>query len=272
MSGVNILDAIVAGARRSADHRALMSPLERVDERSVSMAPRGAAFRASLAAAGVRVIAECKRRSPSKGVLRERYDPVEIATGYANAGAAGISVLTEASFFDGAMAHLEAVRRAVDTFDTPVLRKDFVVTEYQVAEARALGADAVLLIVAALDAAALRGLIRHAETRGLLPIVEAHSAEEIAIALDAGARTIGVNSRNLRTLDVDTAAFARLAEAIPDDVVAIAESGIRSGADVRRLRGEGYDAFLVGERFMTARDPGEALSALMRDAVDGARP
>lgn len=264
-----MLDAIVAGARRSADQRALTSPLARLNEQASSMAPRGAAFRASLAAAGVRVIAECKRRSPSKGVLRESYDPAEIAAGYANAGAAGISVLTEASFFDGAMAHLEAVRRAVDT---PVLRKDFVVTEYQVAEARALGADAVLLIVAALDAPALRGLIQHSEARGLLPIVEVHSLEEIAIALDAGARTIGVNSRNLRTLEVNTAAFARLADAIPDDVVAIAESGIRSGADVRRLLSEGYDAFLVGERFMTERDPGEALSALIRDAAEGAQP
>ena len=264
-----MLEAIVAGARRSADARALTTPLDRVDERGSSMAPRGVAFRASLAADGVRVIAECKRRSPSKGVLRESYDPAAIAKGYANAGAAGISVLTEASFFDGALTHLQAVRRAVDT---PVLRKDFVVTEYQVAEARALGADAVLLIVAALDAPALGRLIRHAETRGLLPIVEAHSAEEIAIALRAGASTIGVNSRDLRTLDVDTSAFARLADSIPDEIVAIAESGIRSGADVRRLRGEGYDAFLVGERFMTDQDPGAALGALIRDAEAAAQP
>ena len=264
----DVLHAIVAGARRSADERARLTPLEQVDARAAAKTPRGPAFRASLSADGVRVIAECKRRSPSKGILREHYDPAAIATGYARAGAAGISVLTEASFFDGAMAHLEAVRSAVDT---PVLRKDFVVTEYQVAEARALGADAVLLIVAALDAAALASLIRHAESRGVMPLVEAHSADEVAMALDAGATTVGVNSRNLRTLEVDMTAFARLAAGIPDDVVAIAESGIRSGDDIRRLRGEGYDAFLVGERFMTELDPGAALSALISDASGGAR-
>lgn len=264
----DVLEAIVAGARRSANARESVLPLERVDDRAAVLAPSGAAFRASLEADGVRVIAECKRRSPSKGVLREQYDPVAIAKSYERAGAAGISVLTEGSFFDGDMAHLEAVRRAVAT---PVLRKDFVVTEYQVAEARALGADAVLLIVAALDASSLRHLIHQAERRGLLPLVEAHSADEIAIALDAGARTVGVNSRNLKTLDVDTGAFARLADLIPDDVVAIAESGIRSGDDVRRLRGEGYDAFLVGERFMIEDDPGAALAALINDATEPGR-
>ena len=263
----DVLQAIVAGARRSAGERALAAPLDRVDERAAAMAPRGPAFRASLAADGVRVIAECKRRSPSKGVLRDNYDPVAIASSYERAGAAGISVLTEASFFDGAMAHLEAVRRAVST---PVIRKDFVVTDYQVAEARALGADGVLLIVAALDASALRALIRGARERGLMPLVEAHSADEIKAALDAGADTIGVNSRNLKTLEVDTDAFARLAAIIPDGVVAVAESGIRSGADIRRLRDEGYDAFLVGERFMTEPDPGAALTALIAAANEGA--
>jgi indole-3-glycerol phosphate synthase len=261
----DVLQAIVAGARRSADARAATLPIDRVEERASLMSPRGREFRDALSAAGVRVIAECKRRSPSKGVLREHYDPEAIAKSYERAGAAGISVLTEPSFFDGAMGHLEVVRRAVRT---PLLRKDFIVTEYQVAEARALGADAVLLIVAALDAMALRTLVESAERRGLLPIVEAHSADEVRAAIDAGAGTIGVNSRNLKTLDVDTAAFARLRTLIPEDAVAIAESGIRTGADVRRLRGEGYNAFLVGERFMIEPDPGAALSALMADAAD----
>lgn len=264
----DVLQAIVAGARRSADERARATPLDVMNERASTMSPRGEMFRASLSADGVRVIAECKRRSPSKGVLREAYDPVAIAAGYARAGAAGISVLTEPSFFEGALRHLEAVRRAVDT---PVLRKDFVVTEYQIAEAQALGADAVLLIVAALDAAALRRLIESAESRGVLPLVEAHSSEEIAVALDAGATTIGVNSRNLKTLAVDTAAFGRLIESIPDDVVAVAESGIRTGADIRRLRLAGYDAFLVGERFMTEADPGAALTTLIADAQEESR-
>lgn len=260
----DVLQAIAAGAKRSADARAAVTPLDRIDERGSLMAPRGAAFRASLAADGVRVIAECKRRSPSKGVLRESYDPAAIATGYSKAGAAGISVLTEVSFFDGAMSHLEAVRTAVDT---PVLRKDFIVNEYQIAEARAMGADGVLLIVAALDSVSLRRLIQCAEGRGLMPLVEAHSAEEVAVALDAGATTVGVNSRNLKTLGVDTAAFARLIDLIPDEVVAVAESGIRSGDDVRRLREHGYDAFLVGERFMTEADPGAALAALIREGA-----
>lgn len=261
----DVLSAIVAGARRSADERARVVPLAELDARAAAHAPRGAAFRASLGADGVRVIAECKRRSPSKGVLRETYDPVAIAAGYARAGAAGISVLTEPSFFDGALAHLTAVRDAVET---PVLRKDFVVSEYQVVEARAAGADAVLLIVAALDPETLRALIDLARGHGLMPLVEAHSLEEIALARDAGADTIGVNSRNLKTLDVDTAAFARLANAIPDDVLAVAESGIRSAGDIRRLRDEGYDAFLVGERLMTERDPGMALATLIADATE----
>jgi indole-3-glycerol phosphate synthase len=263
----DVLQAIVAGARRSADLRAAATPLDRIDERGADRPPRGDAFRASLAADGVRVIAECKRRSPSKGVLRADYDPVAIATSYARAGAAGISVLTEPSFFDGAMAHLTAVRQAVDT---PVLRKDFVVTEYQIAEARALGADAVLLIVAALAPALLRTLIEAARTRGLLPLVEAHTRDEVLVALDAGADTIGVNCRNLKTLDVDTESFARLIADIPDEAVAIAESGIRSGADVRRLRDQGFDAFLVGERFMREADPGAALAALIAEARTGA--
>lgn len=265
----DVLQAIVAGARKSADERARATPLDALLERASAVTPRGQAFRASLAADGVRVIAECKRRSPSKGVLREVYDPVAIATSYKQHGAAAISVLTEPSFFDGALAHLEAVRRAVDT---PLLRKDFVVTDYQVAEARAFGADAVLLIVAALSPADLRRLIGAARAHGLLPLVEAHSADEIGVALDAGADTIGVNSRNLRTLDVETAAFARLVEAIPDDVLAIAESGIRSGSDVRRLRGDGYDAFLIGERLMTKSDPGAALAALIAEAAGGGEP
>ncbi|TAK18615.1 MAG: indole-3-glycerol phosphate synthase TrpC [Acidobacteria bacterium] len=261
-----MLEAIVAGARRNADERARATSLAEIGRRASAKSPRGAAFRASLAADGIRVIAECKRRSPSKGILRESYDPVAIAASYARAGAAGISVLTEASFFDGAAGHLEAVRQTVDT---PVLRKDFVVTEYQVVEARALGADAVLLIVAALPAADLARLIESARAQGLLPLVEAHSLDEVRTALDAGADTIGVNSRNLKTLAVDTGAFAHLVEAIPDQVVAVAESGIRSGADVRRLRGEGYDAFLVGERFMTEPDPGAALATLIAEASEG---
>ena len=150
----------------------------------------------------LRIIAECKRRSPSRGVLRPDYDPVAIAPGYAQAGAAAISVLTEPTFFDGSLEHLHAVRAAVGI---PVLRKDFIVSEYQLLEARAAGADAVLLIVAALDPQSLTALHARASTLGLDVLVEVHDADELSLALDAGARIIGVNNRNLRTLEVDVA-------------------------------------------------------------------
>jgi len=266
MSGV--LQAIVAGARRSAELREAAVPLAEMERRAGAREPRGAAFRAALAADGVNVIAECKRRSPSKGILRAKYDPAQIATGYAKAGAAGISVLTEPSFFDGALDHLRAVRAAVSI---PVLRKDFVVTEYQVAEARAAGADAVLLIVAALGERDLARLRAYAVELGLMALVEVHAVDELAIAIAAGADTIGVNSRNLRTLDVDTGAFERIISGIPSHAVAIAESGIRTPGDIRRLRAAGFDAFLIGERFMTDADPGASLAALLAGVTSEAQ-
>jgi indole-3-glycerol phosphate synthase len=214
---------------------------------------------AALAAPGVNVIAECKRRSPSKGVLRDPYDPAAIATAYARGGATAISVLTEPSFFDGSLEHLRAVRSAVSAF---LLRKDFIVDEYQLAEAQACGADAVLLIVAALDDAALVRLRERAEARGFAVLVEVHTADELARAGDAGARLVGVNSRNLKTLDVSLEATLELAAAFTPGTVAVAESGIRSHADIARLRAAGYAAFLVGERLMVASDPGAALAAL----------
>jgi indole-3-glycerol phosphate synthase len=259
----SVLDTIVAGARQSAEVRMRSVPQPDMERMAASMQPRGAEFRRSLAESGVRVIAECKRRSPSRGVLRENYRPELIAAGYAKAGAAGISVLTEPSFFDGSLDHLRAVRAAVST---PVLRKDFVVNEYQIAEARAYGADAVLLIVAALTDADLRRLHQYAQAQDLMPLVEVHSADELLRAIEAGAATVGVNSRDLRTLEVDTAIFERLIGAMPDDTVAIAESGIRTAGDVRRLTAAGFDAFLIGERFMTDADPGASLAAFLADA------
>ena len=205
------------------------------------------------------MIAETKRRSPSRGVLREDYDPVAIARGYAAAGAAAISVLTEPTFFDGSLDHLTAVRAAVDV---PVLRKDFVISEYQLLEARAAGADAVLLIVAALRPAELKVLHDHARRHGLDVLVEAHDATELSIAIDAGARIIGVNNRNLRTLQVDVQASEALMALMPTDVIAVSESGLKTAADITRLKSLGYRAFLIGERFMTAADPGAALSEL----------
>jgi indole-3-glycerol phosphate synthase len=209
------------------------------------------------------VIAECKRRSPSRGVLRAAYDPVAIARGYATAGAAAISVLTEPTFFDGSLDDLRAVRAAVDV---PVLRKDFVVTRYQVVEAAVAGADAVLLIVAALDDEGLRALAAYARTCGLDTLVEVHDEPELERALAARADLVGVNSRNLRTLEVSTDVLDRLAPRIPRVVVAVAESGLKTAGDLRRLRALRYDAFLIGERFMTAPNPGAALAELKAQA------
>jgi indole-3-glycerol phosphate synthase len=261
----DVLTTIVAGARQSAEARARVLPMAQLERMAAPMRPRGDVCRAALAEEGVRVIAECKRRSPSRGVLRERYDPAAIAAGYAAAGAAGISVLTEPSFFDGSLDHLRDVRAAVTT---PLLRKDFVINEYQIMEARAAGADAVLLIVAALGNADLMRLRGFAADLGLMNLVEVHGGDELARAIDAGADTIGVNSRSLRTLDVDTAVFERLVAGIPDDTVAVAESGIRTPEDVIRLRRAGFDAFLIGERFMTDADPGASLGAFRRDALE----
>jgi indole-3-glycerol phosphate synthase len=263
-----VLGAIVAAARCAVAERRARLPLADLAARARDAAPpraaAGVAFVHALTAGGpVRVIAECKRRSPSRGVLRADYDPVALARGYAAAGAVAISVLTEPAFFDGALAHLSAVTAAVGV---PALRKDFVVDEYQVVEAAAAGAGAVLLIVAALDDAGLRGLLERADRWGLAALVEAHDAAEIARAVAAGARVIGVNNRDLRTLEVATATAEDLAARIPGECIAVAESGIRSGEDAARLAQRGYDAVLVGERFVTAPDPGAAVQRFIAEA------
>jgi indole-3-glycerol phosphate synthase len=262
MSG-DILRAIVASARQSADARERQSAAV-VEQRAASRARRPGAFRAALAAPGVRVIAECKRRSPSRGILRTAYDAAGIAQAYERAGAAAVSVLTEPAFFDGALAHLDQVREAVTL---PLLRKDFVVTRFQVIEAAAAGADAVLLIVAALTEEELRARLAAAAALDLDVLVEVHDREELDRALGAGATIVGVNSRNLRTLEVRTELFDELGPSIPRGVIAVAESGLRSAGDIARLHGLRFDAFLVGERFMTESDPGAALQHLMQDAA-----
>ncbi|ODS53263.1 MAG: hypothetical protein ABS36_15195 [Acidobacteria bacterium SCN 69-37] len=256
----SVLDAIVAAARRSALEREQQISRHTL-EAQLADRPRAAiGFRASLAAPGVRVIAECKRRSPSKGILRETYDPVAIARGYAAAGAAAISVLTEPAFFDGSLDHLRQVRAAVSL---PILRKDFIVTPYQIVEAAAAGADAVLLIVAALDDRALVALGAEARACGLDALVEVHDGEELDRAIAAGADIVGVNSRNLRTLAVSTDLLDHLGPRMPRGVVAVAESGLRTADDLRRLAAVRYDAFLIGERFMTSPEPGAALADLL---------
>ena len=261
VASADLLATIVAATRRIVEVRRAETPLAALVEQARAAPMRPGTFRAALMRADeVNIIAECKRRSPSKGVLRDDYDPVAIARAYADAGAAAISILTEPTFFDGSLDHLTAVRAAVDV---PLLRKDFIVSEYQLLEARIAGADAILLIVAALRPVELKVLHDHAVRLGLDALVEVHEAQELAIALAAGARIVGVNNRNLRTLAVDVHASDELIAQIPPDVVAVSESGLRTADDVLRLRKLGYRAFLIGERFMTAADPGDVLRGLL---------
>lgn len=260
-TGGDVLATIVAATVRGVELRDSAAARRSLEQAAAAWQPRGAALLDTLGApGGVRVIAECKRRSPSRGILRADYDPAAIARQYAAAGASAISVLTEPTFFDGALDHLRAVRAAVPT---PILRKDFFVDEFQILEAHAAGADAILLIVAALDDATLARLHAAAEARGLAVLVEVHTAEELARAHGVGARLIGVNSRNLKTLAVSLDTALELGARLGPGVVGVAESGIRSRADIDALTAAGYHAFLVGERFMTRPDPGAALRELV---------
>ena len=261
----DLLLAIVAATRRITEVRRGQIGEAVLERAAVAKTPRGPAFEAALGMTGrVNVIAECKRRSPSRGVLMHDYDPVAIARQYERGGAAAISVLTEPTFFDGALEHLTAVRAAVGV---PLLRKDFVVDEYQLLEARAAGADAVLLIVAALEQKDLVRLREKATALGLAALVEVHDDEELARAIDSGARLVGVNNRNLRTLAVDVEASDRLAARMPAHVIAVSESGLQTHADLERLAAAGYRAFLIGERFMTDPDPAKAIEELKGPAL-----
>jgi indole-3-glycerol phosphate synthase len=256
-----VLATIVAATSRAVELRDTADARRTLQQAAMAWQPRGAALLDTLATPGpVRVIAECKRRSPSRGILRADYDPAAIARQYAAAGAAAISVLTEPTFFDGALDHLRAVRAAVAT---PILRKDFIVDEFQILEAHAAGADAILLIVAALDDATLARLHAAATARGLAVLVEVHTEEELVRAQGASARLIGVNSRNLKTLAVSLDTTLALGARLGPGVIGVAESGIRSRADIDALAAAGYHAFLVGERFMTQPDPGAALAELV---------
>jgi indole-3-glycerol phosphate synthase len=260
----DLLAAIVAATRRIVEVRSGREPAAEVARRAERRTPRPGAFYEAIGRAGrVNVIAECKRRSPARGILRPTYEPAVIARSYADAGAAAISVLTEPTFFDGSLGDLEAVRAAVEL---PLLRKDFIVSEYQLFEALAAGADAVLLIVAALTPAELHALAGRAASLGLDVLVEVHGRAELPVALDAGARAVGVNNRNLRTLEIDVGMSEELIPLMPDGVIAVSESGLRSHADLARLAALGCRAFLVGERLMVEHDPGSALRALLDES------
>lgn len=271
----SVLEAIVAAARKRVDVARQQVSRDALEAR-ISHARTSTAAPCSVATAGTfldalrqpgfRVIAECKRRSPSKGILRSHYEPVSIAAEYAAAGAAAISVLTEPGFFDGALAHLEAVHASLPAM--PLLRKDFTIDEYQIAEAILAGASAVLLIVAALDQATLTRLLGYASEAGIDVLTEVHDEDEARRAIDAGATIVGVNNRNLKTLEVSVDTSRRVAPIIAAARVRVAESGLRTGADLADLHAAGYDAFLVGERFMTEEHPGHGLARMLADACD----
>ncbi len=217
------------------------------------------AIRAKLAAGRPAVIAEIKKASPSKGVLRADFDPVAIAVSYAEHGAACLSVLTDRQFFQGDAAYLAQARAASGL---PVLRKDFMVDAYQVYEARAMGADCILLIVAALDLSTMQALEAQAHALGMAVLVEVHDPAELDLALRLSTALVGINNRNLRTFETRLEVTLGLLDRIPSDRVVVTESGILSPSDVSRMRGRGVNAFLVGEAFMRAADPGAALSQL----------
>jgi indole-3-glycerol phosphate synthase len=252
----SVLDRIVAAHRAAAaeDTRTL-DELERAALIGRPVRP----FRAALAAPGIGIIAEIKRRSPSKGDLAPDLSPAVLAKAYADGGADCLSVLTDAEFFGGSADDLGEARTACDL---PILRKDFTVSEADVYDARAMGADAILLIVAALSQPELSSLRLLAHELDMAALVEVHDEDELRRALDGGAKLVGVNQRDLRTFEVDTARAERLAEAMPPGVVKVAESGIRDADDVSRLDACGYDAVLVGESLVTAPDPAAAVRQL----------
>jgi indole-3-glycerol phosphate synthase len=256
-----ILERIVAATRARVAEAGRGADLRELERRAELHVPRG--FRRALVSKsrdGIAVIAELKKASPSKGLIRAEFRPAELAAELEAAGAAALSVLTDEEFFHGSLGNL---REASATVAIPCLRKDFIVDEFQLLEARANCADAVLLIVAALTAEELGRLSRVAIERGLDVLCEVHDGDELQRALDAGCDLIGVNTRDLRTFTVDLETASALAGNFPAGVVRVAESGIRSAADVERLRAAGYDAFLVGESLMRAASPGEALRGLI---------
>ncbi len=256
---MNVLEALIEGVRSDLAAREAAVPLADVKAMARQAAPARLVL-PILREPGVGVIAEVKRASPSRGALADISDPAALAGLYADGGARAISVLTEQRRFGGSLADLDAVRAAVEI---PVLRKDFIITPYQVHEARAHGADMVLLIVAALQQPVLHGLLERVESLGMTALVEVHSESEADRALDAGARVIGINARDLKTLTIDREAFSRIAPGLPSGIVTIAESGVRDTADLLAYAGAGADAVLVGEGLVTSGDPRAAVADLV---------
>lgn len=258
---MTVLDDLIAGAKQRMAVRESQVSFEEIKQRAQAATPAKDVVEALTRGSGaVSIIAEIKRASPSKGHLASIPDPAELASIYEAGGAAMVSVLTEELRFNGSLEDLASVRQ---TIDIPVLRKDFIVTPYQVHEARAYGADAVLLIVAALEQTALVSLVERVTSLGMTPLVETHSRLEVFRALDAGARVIGVNARNLKNFHVDNHLVEEIIDAIPADVVAVAESGVSSAEDVMDYAMAGADAVLIGEALVTASSPSDQIREMV---------
>src|SRR3984957_4955747 len=253
------LDRILDARRAAVDHRKRVLP-ETALKYGVKAASPLRDFAAALSRDALNALAELNPAPPPRGVIRDPFDPVALAQSLAAAGAAALSVLTEPEFFGGSLKNMRDVRKEIAA---PVLRKDFIFDSWQVWESRANDADSFLLIVAALDDVLLRELLSLGRELGMEPLIEVHTAAELARALAAGARIIGVNNRDLRTLEVRVETSLELIEAIPEECIAVCESGLRSHEDLARLRAAGYDAFLIGESLMAQPDPGAALRILL---------
>lgn len=259
------LDEILVSTRRDVEHRKQTVDYAELEARASRHMPRGfAEVLRRRSRSGPAVIAELKKASPSRGLIRADFAVQKLATMLESAGASALSVLTEEHFFQGC---LENLQQASTSVSIPCLRKDFILDEFQILEARASSADAILLIVAALDDSALRKLTQAAHALGLDVLCEVHDAEEVARSLNLGCDAIGVNNRNLRTFEVRLETALELVEKLPTDIVRVAESGIHTAAEIARLRDAGYDAFLIGESLMRQEDPGQALTALLNMAA-----
>jgi indole-3-glycerol phosphate synthase len=258
-----ILDEIIENKTSEVEVSKISLPLEQIQEQIKDALPSRNFFQAINPEGELKIISEVKHASPSKGVFREDFDPVEIAKSYSAGGASAISVLTDQKYFKGELSYLKNIRQNVET---PLLRKDFIVDPYQVYEARLFGADAILLIVAALDQPSLSNLLELTHSLQMNAIVEVHDEHELDRALEADARIIGINNRDLRTFDVDLNVSIKLSKKVPKDKIVIAESGIGSIEDIDNLRAEGVHVFLIGETFMKAPDPGQKLAELIKSS------
>ncbi|MGB2692391.1 MAG: indole-3-glycerol phosphate synthase TrpC [Thermodesulfobacteriota bacterium] len=258
-----ILDEIIENKTSEVEVSKISLPLEQIQEQIKDALPSRNFFQAINPEGELKIISEVKHASPSKGIFREDFDPVEIAKSYSAGGASAISVLTDEKYFRGSLSYLKSIRAEVET---PLLRKDFIVDPYQVYEARLFGADAILLIVAALDQPSLSNLLELTHSLQMNAIVEVHDEHELDRALEADARIIGINNRDLRTFDVNLNVSIKLSKRVPKDKIVIAESGIGSIEDIDNLRAEGVHVFLIGETFMKAPDPGQKLAELIKSS------